>query len=82
MQDEDFATEFERQRNEIVESAFGLITLNVERAVVSLLNLLDSKDERIRRLVSNDLINHFLKRRELVNLGERIGRIEKQLETR
>jgi hypothetical protein len=81
MQDEGFAAEFEKQRNEIVEAAFGMIAANIEKAVSTLVGLLDTKDDRIKRLTANDIINHFLKRRELADLEERIERIEKQIET-
>ena len=82
MQDAGFATEFERQRNEIVEAAFGLIAANIEKAVSTLVGLLDTGDERTKRLTANDVIGHFLKRRELVDLEQRIQRIEERLETR
>jgi hypothetical protein len=46
------------------------------------MSLLDTGDERVRRLTVNDIINHFLKRRELADLQEHIERIEEQLEAR
>lgn len=82
MQDEGFAAEFERQRNEIIEVAFGMIAQNIEKAVTTLVGLLDSKNERVKRLTANNIIGHFLKRKELKDLAERIRRIEEQLETR
>jgi len=82
MQDEGFAAELNRQRNEIVEAAFGLIAQNIEKAVCTLVGLLDSRDERVTRLTANDCVNHFLKRWELVDLEQRIQRIEERLETR
>lgn len=82
MQEESFATEFDRQRNEIAETAFGMITQNIEKAVSTLVGLLDTGDDRVKRLTANDVINHFLKRRELVDLEERIERIEERLESR
>jgi hypothetical protein len=36
--------------------------------------------ERVKRLTANDIVNHFLKRRELVDLEEPIERIEERLE--
>jgi len=82
MQDDGFAAEFDRQRNEIIEVAFGMIAQNIEKAVTTLVGLLDSKNERVKRLTANDIISHFLKRKELKDLAERIRRIEEQLETR
>jgi len=40
------------------------------------------RDKRLERLTANDVIGHFLKRRELVDLEQRIQRIEERLETR
>ena len=78
----EFRTELDRQRSEIVEAAFGMIAQNIEKAVSTLVGLLDTGDERVKSLTANDIVNHFLKRRELVDLEERIERIEERLETR
>ena len=43
---------------------------------------MDTGDDRVKRLVANDIIGHFLKRRELVDLEERIEWIEERLDTR
>ena len=80
LKEPEFKGELDRQRNEIVEAAFGMIAANIEKAVSTLVGLLDTGDERIRRLTANDIISHFLKRRELVDLEERIERIEEQIE--
>ncbi|MBN2317285.1 MAG: hypothetical protein JXM79_25395 [Sedimentisphaerales bacterium] len=72
MQDEAFFAEFDRQRSEIVETAFGMISQNIEKAVSTLAGLLDSKDERIKRLAANDIISHFLKHKELKDIEKRI----------
>ena len=78
----EFKVELERQRSEIVEAAFGMIAQNIEKAVSTLVGLLDTGDDRVKRLTANDIVNHFLKRRELVDLEERIEQIEERLETR
>lgn len=78
----EFKAELDRQRSEIVEAAFGMIAQNIEKAVSTLVGLLDTGDDRVKRLTANDIIGHFLKRRELVDLEERIEQIEKRLETR
>ena len=82
MQDEGFAGEFERQRNKIAEAAFGMIGQNIEKAVSTLVGLLDTGDDRVKRLTANDVIGHFLKHKELDDLDERIQRVEEQLRTR
>jgi len=82
MQDEGFASEFERQRNKIAEAAFGMIAQNIGKAASALVGLLDTGDDRIKRLTANDLLRHFLKHKELNDLEERIQQIEERLETR
>ena len=82
LQDEVFRTEFERQRNELVETAFGMIAQNIEKAVSALVGLLDTKDDRVKRLTANDIIGHFLKHKELADIEDRIGAIEERLEKR
>ena len=82
MQDEGFAAEFDRQRSKIAEAAFGMIGQNIEKAVGVLVGLLDTGDDRVKRLTANDVIGHFLKHKELDDLEERIQRVEQQLDTR
>ena len=82
MQDEGFASEFERQRNKIAEAAFGMIAQNIGKAASALVGRLDTGDDRIKRLTANDLLRHFLKHKELNDLEERIQQIEERLETR
>lgn len=75
MQDEYFAAEFHRQQVEIAEVALGMLSQNMERAVGVLVKILDSSDDRVKRLAANDIINHFLKHtgpNEEVLLGEPI----------
>lgn len=81
MQDEDFAAEFDQQRSKIAKAAFGMIAQNIEKAVSVLVGLLDTGDDRVKRLTANDVIGHFLKHKELEDLEDRIKRIEQQLET-
>ncbi len=76
----EFKAELDRQRSEIVETAFGMIAQNIEKAVSTLVGLLDSGDDRVKRLTANDIISHFLKYKELKDLEERIRQIERQLE--
>jgi len=82
MQDEGFAAEFDRQRSEIVEAAFGLIAQNIEKAVSTLVGLLDTGDERTKRLTANDLIDFVIRHRENEDLDKRLTEVEKRMETR
>ena len=82
MQDEAFASEFDHQRNEIVEAAFGMISQNIEKAVSTLVGLLDTGDDRVKRLAAKDVIGHFLKHKEIRDMEERIELIEERLDKR
>lgn len=42
----------------------------------TLMGLLDSRDERLKRLTTNDVVNHFLRHKELHELETRIEAIE------
>jgi hypothetical protein len=44
--------------------------------------LLDGSDERVKRLTANDVVNHFLRHKELHELETRIETIEHRLEER
>lgn len=77
----EFKAELDRQRSEIVEAAFSMIAQNIEKAVSELTGLLDTTDDRVKRLTANDIIGHFLKHKELKNLEERIQQIETRLLT-
>lgn len=79
MQDEVFSAEFHRQRNEIVEVAFGMIAQNIEKAVTTIVGLLDSKDERIQRLTARDLIDFIIRHKENEDLDKRLTQVEKLL---
>jgi hypothetical protein len=76
----EFKTELDRQRNEIAAEAFGTLSQGLTKAVETLVGLLDHKDDRLKRLTAKDIIDHYLKHKELHELEERIEAIEKRLE--
>ena len=80
MQSETFRSEFERQRGKLVEAAMGLLVQNVGRAVETLVGVLDSGDGRLKRLAANDVIEHYLKHRELADIEKRVAAIEGRLD--
>jgi len=79
MQGEGFAAEFERQRSELVEAAFGLIAQNIEKAVSTLVGLLDSKDQRLKRLTAKDVIDFVIRHKENEDLDKRLTEVEKRI---
>jgi len=78
----EFKAELDRQRNEVAAEAFGILTQSLTKAVEALTGLLDTQDERLKRLVCKDIIEHFLKHKEVTELEERITAIEARLDTR
>ena len=82
LQDEGFAAEFDRQRNKIAEAAFGMIAQNIEKAVSVLVGLLDTRDDRLKRLAAKDVIDFIIRHKENEDLDRRLTEIEKRLETR
>ena len=77
-----FRAEFDRQRSRLADAAFLMIVQNVEKAVFTLVGLLDADDERVQRLSANDVIRHFLKHREIKELEDRLAALEERLEAR
>ena len=44
--------------------------------------MLDCKDDRVKQLTANDIINHVLKRKEVAELEERLEALENRLSDR
>jgi hypothetical protein len=75
----EFKTELERQRNEVVAGAFGMLSQSLTKAVETLTALLDTSDGRLRRLAANDVIGHILKHKEIAELAERLEALEQNI---
>jgi hypothetical protein len=75
-----FKAELGRQRDEVAGEAFDVLSQSLTKAVETLVGLLDHKDHRVQRLTAKDIIEHFLKHKELKELEERIEAIEGSLE--
>jgi hypothetical protein len=82
MKDEDFRAEVERQRAEVTQEAFGMLSSNLTKAITVLAGLLEVIDMRLKRFAANDIIGHFLRYKELDELTRRIEAIEKALQER
>ena len=76
----EFAAELDRQRGKVVSEAFGVLSQSITKAVETLAKLLDSADERTKRLTANDIIGHILRHKEVDELESRITAIEQRLE--
>ena len=77
-----FKAEVQRQREEITQEAFGLLAQNLTKAVETLAGLLGDNDKRLKRFAAKDVIEYFLRHRELAELENRIKAIEDRLEDR
>ncbi len=78
----EFKAELDRQRNEIADEAFRVLENNLSKAVTALTGLLDTQDNRLKRLVCNDIIEHILQRKENEDINERLTAIEQRLDER
>jgi len=79
LKEPEFKAELDRQRDEIAAEAFGVLSQSLTKAVETLTGLLDTKDDRLKRLVCKDIIEHILKRKETEDLDKRLTEIENQL---
>ena len=72
-----FVTALKKQQNDLVTDAMNCLRVNIGRAVSTLVDLLDSENDFLKRSVSNDIISHYLKYRELSEIEERLETVEK-----
>ncbi len=79
LKEPEFKAELDRQREQVADEAFGVLSQSLTKAVETLTGLLDTKDDRLKRLVCKDIIEQFLKRKEIEDLNERLTEIENQL---
>ena len=77
LSDAAFRDELARQRNAVLSLALESVKTHATRAVAELARLLDAPDDRLRRLICNDVLGHALKVRELEDLERRIVALEK-----
>lgn len=78
----EFKAELDRQRDEISAEAFGILSQSLTKAVETLASLLNTQDDRLKRLVCNDIIEHIVRHKETEGLEERVTAIEKLLAER
>ena len=74
-----FRCELNRQRDEITAEAFAVLSQALTKAVETLTGLLDTQDNRLKRLVCNDIIEHIIKHKEIEAINERLVAIEQRL---
>ncbi len=81
LKDPAFSEALRRHRDLIVGDALDMLKHSMTKAVETLVGLLDDGESNsyMKRLVSNDVIGHVLKARELEDLEKRIARIEEMI---
>lgn len=79
LKEPEFKAELDRQRDEVAAEAFGVLTQGLTRAAETLVNLLDNKDDRLKRLTAKDVIDFIIRHKENEDLDERLKEVEKQL---
>ncbi len=74
-----FKDELARQREAALSAALESVKTQAVRAAAGLAGLLDVKDDRLRRLVCNDILAHAMKVRELEDFERRLAALEQAL---
>jgi len=77
-----FKEKIEQKRQEVFEEGLNNLKAAMNKAAKKLIELLDSKDENIRRLTAKEILNFALKSFETEDLEKRIEAIEEILEKR
>jgi len=79
LKDPVFKAELDHQRDEVAAEAFGILSQGLTKAVETLVNLLDNKDNRLKRLAAKDVIDFIIRHKENEDLDNRLKEIEKRL---
>ena len=74
-----FRDELARQRDAVLSEAMASVKTHAARAMLELAKLMGSDDDRLRRLICNDIIGHAMKVRELQDIEGRLAALEKAL---
>lgn len=74
-----FKTEVERQREQIIQESFGILAQGLTKAIETITGLLGDSDKRLKQLAAKDVIDYFIKHKELDELMKRIEAIEQKL---
>lgn len=73
----EFKAALARQRDAVLSGALESIKTQSAQAVTELSKLLSVKDDRLRRLVCNDILTHAMRIRELDDFEKRLVALEK-----
>ena len=79
MEEPTFKAELERQRDAVLTTAMAGVKAQSVRAAEELAGLLGTKDERLRRMVCNDVLTRSMKVREMEEFERRLVAVENSL---
>ncbi len=79
LKEPEFKSELDRQRDEVVSEAFGILSQSLTTAIENLVRLLDHKDDRLKRMACKDVIEYIIKHKENEDLDKRLTAIEQRL---
>lgn len=80
MKREEFRNYLEEKERQIIDEAIFRINVSLNKAVDILVDCMaDEKDKRLKRLASKDIIEYFLKLKELTDIEGKIKEIEERL---
>jgi len=82
LQEPEFKAELDRQRNELIQRAFNVLSSSMSEAAQTLKNLLKSKNQHIQRLAAVNILEQTYKLSDRQDILERLDKIEKALEQR
>ncbi len=72
-----FKDELKRHRDQVIEEALNVMKANMTKAVNTLVDLLNTESEFLRRSVANDILGHVLKSKELEDIERRVEALER-----
>lgn len=76
LKDPVFRAELAHQRDAVLSETLDSVKTHAVRAMDELARLLDTEDDRLRRLICNDILSHTLKIRELEDIERRLAALE------
>ena len=79
LKEPEFKAELDRQREQVAAEAFGVLYQSLTKAAETLADLLDSKDDRLRRLACKDVLDFFVKHKEAEDIERRLTAIEARI---
>ena len=74
-----FAEELAHLRNEVMKEALGSVKLLTTRAAEELHRLINTDNERLRRLVCKDILSYSIRVRNTEEIERRLASLEKQM---